>query len=89
MHALDALDIEAGGGEVGSRLGGRLSSLFGEGVNLDEGGDTGQARGAGIAALRSDPVDVARGEVGARLDAAMTFLDGGLGGDLGGGAVGK
>ena len=58
-------------------------------VDLDEGLDVGEARLAGIAALRIDPVDLAGGAIGACLDAAVTLFDGGLGDEFSIGGVAK
>jgi hypothetical protein len=52
--------------------------------DLEHGLNGGEAGLAGIAAIGGDPIDLIGGGIDARLDAAMSFLDGGLGDQLDG-----
>ena len=52
-------------------------------VDLDERLDGGEARLPGITAIGGDPIDDVGGCVGADLDTAMAFFDGGFGDELG------
>jgi len=89
MHAFDApmtacglgdpVDVERSRADEVPCVGGGTIRMLDTAVDLDEGLDAGEARLARIAALRSDPVDLAGGRIGACLDAAVALFDGGLG----------
>ena len=80
----DAVDVERGGGDIGSGFAGCFASLFGGGVDLDQGGDAGEAGLAWIAAVRGDPIDFGGGDIAAGLYAPMALFDGSDGDDLSG-----
>jgi len=99
MHAFDApmatgglgdpVDVEWGRTDVVARVEGGVFSMLGSAVDPDEGLDAGEARLTRIAVLRSDPVDLAGGRIGACLDAAAALFDGGLGDEFGIGRAAK
>ena len=60
--------------------------VFGAGKDLDDGLDVGETRLARVASAAENPIDDAGSRIGARLDAAMSFLDGGFGDGFGGGS---
>src|SRR5438270_402470 len=62
---------------------------FGSGLDLGEGGDPGEAVLAGEAALAVEPVDVARDEDAAVLDAAVALVEIDFGVDRSGWGVGE
>src|ERR1700731_2130148 len=88
MHALDApmtarapgdaFDIERRGRDIVVGIEAAAIGIFGAGVNLRDGIDVLEARLARVASLRRYPVDLAGGGVSARLDPAMSLLDGGF-----------
>ena len=88
MHALDApmvartpgdaFDVEVRGGDIVAGVEAAAIGVFDACVDLDDGLDVLEARLARIASLGPDPVDLAGGGVGARLDPAMSLLDRGL-----------
>jgi hypothetical protein len=80
----DAVDVERGGGDIGSGFAGCFASLFGGGVDLHQGGDAGEAWLAWIAAVRGDPIDFGGGDIAAGLYAPMALFDGGDGDGLSG-----
>ena len=80
----DAVDVERSGGDIGSGFAGCFASLFGGGVDLDQGGDAGEAGLAWIAAVRGDPIDFGGGDIAAGLYAPMALFDGGDRDDLSG-----
>src|SRR6185437_10216262 len=94
MHALDApmaadavgdaVDVEGGRTDIGASVEERAVGQLGSTIELDDGGNVGEARLPGIAALGGNPIDDRGGPVGPCLDAAVTLLDGGLGDELGG-----
>ena len=84
----DALDVERRGGDIVAGIGAAAIGVFDAGIDLDDGLDVVEARLARIASLRCNPIDLAGGSVGARLDPAMSLLDGGLFADEFGGGGG-
>src|SRR5882672_5904484 len=88
MHALDApmaarapgdaFDVERGGRDVVADVEATAIGVFNACMDLDDGLDVLEARLAWIASLGCNPVDLAGGGVGARLDPAMALLDDGL-----------
>ena len=99
MHALDApvaarapgntLDVERRRTDIVVGIEGAPIGVFGAGKDLDDGLDVGETRLARVASAAENPIDDAGSRIGARLDAAMSFLDGGFGDGFGGGAVRK
>jgi hypothetical protein len=99
MHAFDApmtacglgdpVDVEWGRADEVACVGGGTIRMLDTAVDLDEGLDAGEARLTRIAVLRSDPVDLAGGRIGACLDAAAALFDGGLGDEFGIGRAAK
>jgi hypothetical protein len=88
MHALDApmpartpgdaFDVERRGRDMVVRFEAAAIGIFGTCVDLEDSLDVLEARLARIASLGCYPVDLAGGGVGARLDPAMSLLDGGF-----------
>jgi hypothetical protein len=74
----DAFDIERRGRDIVVGIEAAAIGIFGAGVNLRDGIDVLEARLARVASLRRYPVDLAGGGVSARLDPAMSLLDGGF-----------
>src|ERR1700680_2633913 len=99
MHAFDrpmttgaaghALDVERRGADEVTRVEGASVGMLGAGMDLEEALDVGETGLARVAPIGHDPVDLARGHICARLDAAMAFLDGGFGDELFGGSGAK
>src|ERR1700750_3136567 len=88
MHALDApmpartpgdaFDVERRGRDIMVGIEAAAIGIFGTCVELEDSLDVLEARLTRIASLGCYPVDLAGGGVGARLDPAMSLLDGGF-----------
>src|ERR1700693_6452104 len=84
-----ALDVERRGTDKVTRVEGASVGMLGAGMDLEEALDVGETGLARVAPIGHDPVDLARGHICARLDAAMAFLVGGFGDELFGGSGAK
>ena len=62
-----------------ARLEAAAVGVFDALMHLEDRLDVGEARLSGVASIRGDPVDDARGGVGARLDPAVAFFERRLG----------
>ena len=75
----EALDVERRRGDVGADVEGAAVGIFSAILHHEECLDAGKAWLTGIALVGEDPIDLLRGSVASGLDAAMAFLDRGLG----------
>src|SRR3546814_16151588 len=72
----EGLGIEPGGGEIIAAFALDLAAAFDAGLDHGDGGEAGEARFAGIAAVRDEPVDGMAGGVAAAFEAAMSVVAG-------------
>src|SRR3546814_14322681 len=79
----EGLGIEPGGGEIIAAFALDLAAAFDAGLDHGDGGEAGEARFAGIAAVREEPVDGMADGVAAAFEADMIVVEG-FGGGRGG-----
>src|SRR3546814_9170491 len=72
----EGLGIEPGGGEIIAAFALDLAAAFDAGLDHGDGGEAGEARFAGIAAVREEPVDGMADGVAAAFEAAMIVVEG-------------